>query len=207
VSTVATKTRHGRHGPARAWVHPARRDDWRLWACNRDQRTVQTMQRSPQPPVSPAIRGASAAANAVTSRPANLFRAVHTTLAWLPVRAVDHTQVTGTCVSCHNGGHCDGQALAPPWPRAPVAASCHTPTPGRRRALITARSRAYLHHLPQRRAGHRHAAHPHSDHPAVRCPCHGTLAWKPARIDHQPLPAAAHPATTQQRGRPVDPGI
>src|SRR5205823_13166993 len=28
----------------------------------------------------------------------------HTTLAWLPVRTVDHTQVKGTCASCHKIG-------------------------------------------------------------------------------------------------------
>src|SRR6202035_5958746 len=49
----------------------------------------------------------------------------HTTLAWLPVRAVDHTQVTGTCVSCHNGVI----AIGKPSRHLPTSAgceSCHT---------------------------------------------------------------------------------
>src|SRR5438105_2861035 len=33
----------------------------------------------------------------------------HTTLAWLPVKTVDHTQVKGNCVSCHNGGVASGK--------------------------------------------------------------------------------------------------
>src|SRR2546430_12227857 len=49
----------------------------------------------------------------------------HTTVAWLPVRIVDHTQVIGTCVSCHNGQIATGK---PPTHVATRAGceSCHT---------------------------------------------------------------------------------
>ena len=63
--------------------------------------------------------------------------------AWLPVTVVDHTQVQGSCASCHNG------ALARGKPKSHIASSnaCEAatpPMPGRRRDLTTSRWR----HIP-----------------------------------------------------------
>jgi len=39
----------------------------------------------------------------------NLCEDCHSTQVWSPVTQVDHTQVTGTCQSCHNGVIADGK--------------------------------------------------------------------------------------------------
>ncbi|HUK01269.1 MAG TPA: cytochrome c3 family protein [Steroidobacteraceae bacterium] len=112
--------------------------------------------------------------------------ACHTTLAWLPVRAVDHTQVKGSCSACHNG------ALATGKPSSHIASgtaceSCHTTnawTPARvdHRAL-TAPSCTSCHDAV-------HAIGTPRNHVPTtqQCSaCHGTLAWRPARLDHSAL--------------------
>src|SRR5258708_20323151 len=55
----------------------------------------------------------------------NSCDACHTTLAWLPVIKVDHTQVKGACANCHNGRTATGKPSAH-VPTASACANCHT---------------------------------------------------------------------------------
>jgi hypothetical protein len=107
----------------------------------------------------------------------------HTTLAWLPVRTVDHTQVRGTCASCHNGVI----ALGRPSSHLPTSAgcdSCHTTNawmPARfDHASVAPHTCSTCHNSVQA------IGMPRTHIPTTQqCDvCHGTLAWKPARIDH-----------------------
>jgi hypothetical protein len=113
----------------------------------------------------------------------NNCQSCHTTLAWLPVRAVDHTQVTGTCVSCHNGVIATGKPSRH-LPTSAGCASCHTTnawTPARfDHASVAAHTCTTCHNAVQA------IGMPRTHIPTTQqCDvCHGTLAWKPARIDH-----------------------
>ena len=55
----------------------------------------------------------------------NVCEDCHSTQAWSPVTAVDHTQVVGTCQSCHNGVIAEGK---PPdhIPSGNACDDCHT---------------------------------------------------------------------------------
>ena len=107
----------------------------------------------------------------------------HTTLTWLPVRTVDHTQVRGTCVGCHNGVI----ALGKPSSHTATAAgceSCHTTnawTPARFDHLAVAAHTCSTCHNSVQAIGMPRTHIPSTQQCDV---CHGTLAWKPARIDH-----------------------
>src|SRR6266446_5173278 len=113
----------------------------------------------------------------------NNCQSCHTTLAWLPVRAVDHTQVTGTCVSCHNGVIAMGKRSSH-LPTSAGCASCHTTnawTPARfDHRAVAAHTCTTCHNAVQA------IGMPRTHIPTTQqCDvCHGTLAWKPARIDH-----------------------
>ncbi|TLZ16906.1 MAG: hypothetical protein E6K34_10770 [Gammaproteobacteria bacterium] len=107
----------------------------------------------------------------------------HTTLAWLPVKTVDHTQVKGNCVSCHNGGVASGK------PSRHLATSagcerCHTTnawTPARfDHAAVAPHTCSTCHNSVQA------IGMPRTHIPTTQqCDtCHGTLAWKPAKVDH-----------------------
>ena len=136
-------------------------------------------------------RGGAAPVTA-TSLPAghmttsNTCQACHTTLAWSPVRTVDHSQVNGTCASCHNGTVARGKSSAH------VASTggcetCHTTNawaPARfqhsanmGRACATCHNTVHAIGLPRNHV------------PIVQgCEsCHGTLAWLPAKLDHTSL--------------------
>jgi hypothetical protein len=113
----------------------------------------------------------------------NNCQSCHTTLAWLPVRAVDHTQVTGTCVSCHNGAIAMGKPSSH-LPTSAGCASCHTTnawTPARFDHLGVAAHTCTTCHNSVRAIGMPRTHIPTTQQCDV---CHGTLAWKPARIDH-----------------------
>ncbi|TLY70409.1 MAG: hypothetical protein E6K47_04255, partial [Gammaproteobacteria bacterium] len=107
----------------------------------------------------------------------------HTTLAWLPVRMVDHTQVRGTCASCHNGVIASGK----PSRHLPTSAGCercHTTnawTPARFDHAAVAPHTCSTCHNSVQAIGMPRAHIPTAQQCDV---CHGTLAWKPARIDH-----------------------
>ena len=107
----------------------------------------------------------------------------HTTIAWLPVKIVDHSQVIGTCVSCHNGQIATGK------PSRHVATTagcerCHTTnawTPARfDHAAVAAHTCATCHN------GVQAIGMPRTHIPTTQsCDvCHGTLAFKPAKVDH-----------------------
>jgi len=164
------ETRHGRHGPHGVGPTP---------------RAGTTAPVGVQPATSGPFNHATVAATAcVTCHSAasgsgkptshlatsNTCQSCHTTLAWLPVRAVDHTQVTGTCVSCHNGVIAMGKPLAPPGhERRLRELSYHQRLDAG--ALYHARSPripAPTCHNAVQAIGIA-APHPHSDHPAVRC--------------------------------------
>jgi hypothetical protein len=110
----------------------------------------------------------------------------HTTLAWLPVARVDHTQVRGGCASCHNGAAATGK---PSRHMATAAGceSCHTTnawTPARfDHTAVPAHTCTSCHNSV------RAIGMPRTHIPTIQScdTCHGTLAWKPARIDHTGL--------------------
>lgn len=110
----------------------------------------------------------------------------HTTLAWLPVKTVDHTQVVGACESCHNGH----TALGKPSRHIATSgacASCHTTnawTPARFDHRATApHSCASCHNAVQAIGMPRN--HIPTSQPCDSC--HGTLAWLPAKLDHSSI--------------------
>jgi hypothetical protein len=113
----------------------------------------------------------------------NNCQSCHTTLAWLPVRAVDHTQVTGTCVSCHNGVVATGKRSSH-VPTSAGCESCHTTNawmPARFDHLGVAAHTCTTCHNSVRAVGMARMHIPTTQQCDV---CHGTLAWKPARVDH-----------------------
>ncbi|MDE2049689.1 MAG: hypothetical protein KGJ72_01610 [Gammaproteobacteria bacterium] len=98
-------------------------------------------------------------------------------------QAVDHSQLTGACVSCHNGRIAAGQ----PAGHIATAAgcdSCHTTNawlPARFDHLaIASRGCATCHN------GISAIGKPRKHVPTIQsCDvCHGTLAWRPVRVDH-----------------------
>ncbi len=113
----------------------------------------------------------------------------HSTVAWLPVMTVDHTQVSGACTGCHNGVIATGK---PPKHLTTAAAcdSCHTTnawTPARVDHKAIAPHTCTGCHNAVRATGlpRAHLATPQS------CDaCHGTLGWRPARVDHTHLTGA-----------------
>jgi len=113
----------------------------------------------------------------------NNCQSCHTTVAWLPLRIVDHTQVIGTCVSCHNGQIATGK---PPTHVATRAGceSCHTTnawTPARfDHTAVAPHSCATCHN------GVQATGKPRTHIPTTQAcdACHGTLAWRPAKVDH-----------------------
>jgi hypothetical protein len=110
----------------------------------------------------------------------------HMTLAWLPVSGVDHAQVRGTCVTCHNG------RLATGKPSRHIAAaaaceSCHTTnawTPARFDHASVAPHTCISCHNAVRAIGL-----PRNHVPTSQAcdACHGTLAWLPAKLDHSTI--------------------
>ncbi len=113
-------------------------------------------------------------------------QACHTTLAWLPVRNVDHMQVRGTCVSCHNGRAAKGKTSAHIG-SSTACENCHTTnawTPARvDHASVAARTCVTCHNSV------RAIGLPRNHVPTTQqCDsCHGTLAWQPAKLDHSAL--------------------
>jgi hypothetical protein len=113
-------------------------------------------------------------------------QACHTTLAWLPVRTVDHAQVKGTCVSCHNGTVATGKSSHHIATRA-ACESCHTSnawTPARfDHAAVAPHTCTSCHNAVQA------IGMPRTHIPTTQScdTCHGTLAWKPAKVDHTTL--------------------
>jgi hypothetical protein len=107
----------------------------------------------------------------------------HTTLAWLPVRTVDHTQVKGTCVSCHNGVIATGKPARHLLTNT-ACESCHTSnawTPARfDHGAIVAHTCSSCHNSV--RAIGLPRAHIPTTQPCDTC--HGTLGWNPAKVDH-----------------------
>jgi hypothetical protein len=113
----------------------------------------------------------------------------HTTLAWLPVTRVDHTQLGGTCVSCHNGQVATGKPSRHLATNATCDA-CHTTNawiPARFDHAGVAPHTCTTCHDTVRAIGKPRAHVP----TAQSCDtCHGTLAWTPVKVDHSALAAA-----------------
>lgn len=99
---------------------------------------------------------------------------------------VDHSQITGACVSCHDGRTAVGR---PPQHLATSARcdSCHTTNgwlPARFDHVAMAPGNCASCHDGLRAMGKPR------DHVATVQPCgvcHGTLAWQPVRVDHSGL--------------------
>ena len=113
----------------------------------------------------------------------------HSTLAWLPVTRVDHIQLSGTCVLCHNGA----AALGKPARHIATSAgceACHTTT-----AWIPARfdhAAVAPHGCTSCHNAVRAIGMPRTHVPTTQqCDsCHGTLGWTPVKVDHRMLAAA-----------------
>jgi hypothetical protein len=117
---------------------------------------------------------------------------------WLPVARVDHSQVSGSCLSCHDGvkarakssnhiasnNSCETCHTTNAWTPARfdhgavVAATCNSCHNGLRASGLP------VNHVPT----------------SQQCDsCHGTLGWKPAKLDHTPLTSncvSCHNGTT-----------
>jgi hypothetical protein len=110
----------------------------------------------------------------------------HTTLAWMPVRGVDHTQVRGSCASCHDGRTATGKPSRH-LPTSNACESCHTSnawTPARFDHGAVAPHTCTTCHNSVRAIGMPRVHIPTTQQCDV---CHGTLAWKPAKVDHTGL--------------------
>ena len=119
----------------------------------------------------------------------NACQNCHTTLAWLPVARVDHTQVLGDCASCHNGIVAAGKSSSH-LPTTAACAKCHTTnawTPARFDHAAVAPHTCTTCHNAVRAIGM-----PRTHIPTTQqCDtCHGTLAWHPAKVDHRMLTAS-----------------
>jgi Cytochrome c7 and related cytochrome c len=107
----------------------------------------------------------------------------HMTLAWMPVRAVDHTQVRGACATCHNGKVAGGKPLMH-IASSNACETCHTTNawmPARFDHAAVAPHTCITCHNAVRAIGLPRNHIPTSQ----QCDtCHGTLAWLPAKLDH-----------------------
>jgi hypothetical protein len=134
-----------------------------------------------------ATSGSGKPADHIASR--NACQSCHTTLAWLPVKQVDHSQVLGTCASCHNGIVATGKPSRH-LPTSAACESCHTTnrwTPARFDHAAVAPHTCTTCHNAVRAIGMPRAHIPTTQ----QCDtCHGTLAWSPAKLDHRTLTAS-----------------
>jgi hypothetical protein len=116
----------------------------------------------------------------------NSCESCHSTLAWLPVIQVDHSQVRGSCANCHDGTHATGKSSRH-VASADTCETCHTTnawTPARfDHGAVAAHSCNSCHD------GVHASGKPTTHIPtSAECDtCHGTLAWKPAKLDHTTL--------------------
>ncbi|MBS0579517.1 MAG: hypothetical protein JSR36_09655 [Proteobacteria bacterium] len=132
------------------------------------------------------------AGSAATGKPAGHIvasdncQACHTMLAWLPLRAIDHSQVRGACAGCHNGTTATGKP-ARHLPTSAGCERCHTTnawTPARfDHAAVLPHSCNSCHNSVQA------IGLPRAHVPTTQqCDtCHGTLGWRPAKVDHTAL--------------------
>jgi hypothetical protein len=113
----------------------------------------------------------------------------HSTIAWLPVRLVDHTQVQGACASCHDAAHAPGKP-ARHLPTSAPCEGCHTTNSWSAvrvdHAAVAAHTCSNCHNSVQATGLPR--AHVATTQPCDSC--HGTLGWRPARVDHSRLHGA-----------------
>ena len=131
--------------------------------------------------------GATAAAKPADHMPTtNSCQSCHTSIAWSPVRTVDHTQVIGSCISCHNGRVAFGKPLRH-IASSNACDSCHTTNawmPARfDHAAATPHACTTCHNSLQA------IGMPRNHIPTTQqCDtCHGTLAWLPAKLDHSSI--------------------
>jgi cell pole-organizing protein PopZ len=129
----------------------------------------------------------------------------HSTIAWLPVVGVDHTQVRGTCSTCHNGVTATGKP-AKHLATAAACERCHTTNawiPARvDHAGIAAHTCATCHNSV--RAIGMPRTHVPTTQPCDTC--HGTLGWRPARVDHSHLSAACSSCHNNRAAVGIPPG-
>ena len=189
------------YGEPNLWVRPSVNhhagQDCGNSGCHRPQdklmlRSVAAAPRTTSTPaVAPAARrGAGIATARAMLRPAVAARmgvseraAPQGMLAGLGSQRVDHSQLTGACVSCHDGRTAAGRPVG----HIAVASgcdSCHTTNawlPVRFDHLaITARTCVTCHD------GIRAMGKPRNHVPTIEAcdACHGTLGWRPTRVDH-----------------------
>jgi len=161
---------------------------------NAAARSVASGGRTLRPAAAPAAQPVAAVAGGALLKPANHMLtsnacgSCHSSIAWSPVMRVDHTQVIGSCVSCHNGLAATGKP-ATHVASSSACANCHTTNDWAQVRVDHASLGALkctschngvhaiglpIHHIVTRDS---------CDH------CHGTLAWVPARLEHSTLTA------------------
>ena len=131
----------------------------------------------------PSAKAGAAAKPATHIATTNNCLSCHTTLAWLPVARVDHSQVIGSCATCHNGTTATGKPSSHVATRAGCD-SCHTTNgwmPARFEHTGVAAHTCTSCHNSVQAIG---LARTHIPTTQQCDTCHGTLAWTPALIDH-----------------------
>ena len=123
------------------------------------------------------------ARTSTTSSRRNSCESCHATFTWRPATKVDHTQVTGSCYSCHNGTTATGKHLAHLSTHNDCD-TCHATT-----AWKPATKVDHAQVLGTCSSCHdgTHATGKDANHIATTADCdtcHTTLAWKPATFDH-----------------------
>jgi hypothetical protein len=143
----------------------------------------------------------------VTARPAthiassSACESCHVTAAWKPVTRVDHTQVTGSCSSCHSGTISLSTGVIAGKPAGHVLTSqecdaCHTTvawTPANFSHNGISGTCVSCHNGTN--ATGKNPAHMLTSDTCESC--HNTVVWRPAdRTDHAQIPAAASGSCT-----------
>ena len=130
----------------------------------------------------------------------------HSTIAWLPVIGVDHTQVSGSLQRLPQRRHGDRQAGQAPGHGSRLRKLPHDQRLDSGTRGSQGDRRAHLRHLPQRRARHRHAAHARSNHAVLRHLSRHTRLASGARRSRAPGDNLRHAVTTTSRLSGVPPG-
>jgi len=113
----------------------------------------------------------------------NLCEDCHLETTWAPVRRVDHSQVIGSCSSCHNGSVADGKPLDHPVTTAPCE-FCHSSNawlPARFDHVNVTGNCISCHNGTD--ATGKNLTHINTTN--ICEDCHRTMAWEPViRVDH-----------------------
>ena len=182
--------------------------------CSTATRRSRGSPRTSSIPASPATAAAATTAlrpparRQRTSRPAIRCESCHSAVAWKPATRVDHAQVSGTCLSCHNGSVAISTGTVTGKTATHIASSntcqnCHGTIAWKPATRVDHGGHRQLRQLPQRRAvdqyrhGDGQAGDAHRQQQHLReLPRHDDLEAGDQRGPHTGHAAAASPATT-----------